>query len=286
MHKNTEHISRLFSSIFRRTNGVICKALLLPALIAVLGLSSCTVPKHMVYLEDITETTPMNISTGKELVVEPNDQLSIIVSSRDPELSALFNLPIVTHVAGASTLGGYTQQVATYNVSANGDIVFPYLGEVEVAGLSRRQVAEKIKNELIQKKLLNDPVVTVDFSNIFFSVSGEVSKPGRFKLDREEMTIFDALSCAGDLTVYGKRENVKVMRRENGQQKVYVVDLTNGSELAKSPVFYIKQNDVIYVSPNDTRMRHSTVNGNNVISASFWLSLASVLSTICVLIFK
>lgn len=122
--------------------------------------------------------------------------------------------------------------------------------------------------------------------NLSVNVMGEVNRPGRYNIDKDHLTILDALSQAGDLTIYGKREKVLVLRNENGKQRVYDINLCSADHLYSSPVYYLQQNDVVYVEPNDTKARQSTVNGNNVRSTSFWISLASLLTTISVLIFK
>ena len=122
--------------------------------------------------------------------------------------------------------------------------------------------------------------------NLGIAVMGEVNRPGRYNIDKDNITILDALSLAGDLTIFGKREKVLVLRREDGRQRVYGVNLCSAEYLYSSPVYYLQQNDVVYVEPNDTRARQATVNGNNVRSTSFWISLTSLLTTIAVLIFK
>lgn len=152
--------------------------------------------------------------------------------------------------------------------------------------MTREEVAVYIKKELQSHDLIKDPVVTVEFMNLSVNVMGEVNRPGRYNIDKDHLTILDALSQAGDLTIYGKREKVLVLRNENGTQRVYGINLCSADHLYSSPVYYLQQNDVVYVEPNDTKARQSTVNGNNVRSTSFWISLASLLTTISVLIFK
>jgi polysaccharide export outer membrane protein len=176
--------------------------------------------------------------------------------------------------------------VSSYTVNSDGNIDFPIIGTIHIGGLTRSEISEKIKQELLTRQLLKSPVVTVDFRNAYFSVSGEVNAPGRYLIDRDQLTVIDALAKASDLSIYGDRATVKVIRTENGKQKAYMLDLTSAEQLASSPAYYIQQSDVIYVSPNKTRARQSTVNGNNLISYSFWLSLASVLTSMAVLIFK
>ena len=156
----------------------------------------------------------------------------------------------------------------------------------KIQGLTRRQLIELIQDKLKKGDYIKDPVVTVEFMNLTVSVLGEVANPGRFNIDKDRLTLLDALSMAGDLTVYGKRENVLVQREENGKKTLYRVNLNSGYDLYASPVYYLQQNDIVYVEPNSVRARQSTVNGNNVRSTSFWLSLASLLTTITVLIVK
>lgn len=151
---------------------------------------------------------------------------------------------------------------------------------MHVADLSREQVAEKIKKSLIAASLVKDPVVTVGFSNLHYSVMGEVARPGQFAIEDEKVTILDAISNAGDLTINGVRDDVMVLRQENGHQKIYKVNLCSGKDIFSSPAYYLQQNDVVYVSPNDTKKRSSTLNGNTVQSTGFWLSLSSLAVTI------
>jgi len=223
-----------------------------------------------------------------QITAMSGDKISIIVNSKDPELADMFNLPITAHRVGQpmNSSHNYNQQVSSYTVDSKGDIDFPVLGKIRVAGLKREQIAAVVKNELVEKNLVKDAVVIVEFMNMGVSVMGEVNRPGRFSIDRDFLTLLDALSMAGDLTIYGKRENVLVIRRENGAETHYRVNLCDSESLLSSPVYYLRQNDQVYVEPNDVRARQSTVNGNNVRSASFWMSLASVLTTISVLIFK
>ncbi|MGN1226145.1 MAG: polysaccharide biosynthesis/export family protein, partial [Candidatus Cryptobacteroides sp.] len=170
--------------------------------------------------------------------------------------------------------------VQGYAVSEDGCIDFPCLGRIEVAGKTREEIAAYVKQRLVDEGLVQDPTVTVEYLNLKVSVLGEVNRPGRVNIDRDEYTILDALSAVGDLTIYGRRENVKVVRAENGVRNTYVVDLCSAQDLFSSPVYYLQQNDMIYVEPNDVRARQSTVNGNNVRSTSFWISLASLLTSV------
>lgn len=253
---------------------------------SLLLLTACGMPKDIVYFQDLETEKVLEIDHNYSIVAKPNDELSIIVTCQNPELASIFNLPLVTTLAGRGSSMAYNQQVATYTVDKNGNINFPVLGELKVEGLTRAEISVMIKDKLVSEKLLDAPVVSVSFVNVFYSVTGEVAKPGRFALDRDRMTVLDALANAGDLTIYGDRVGVKVLRREGGILKTYNIDLTDAEKVSKSPAYIIQQDDVIYVTPNPARGRMSTVNGNNLISTSFWISVASVLTSVCVLIFK
>lgn len=252
---------------------------------AVLLLGSCAAPK-IAYFKDMQPGIAVKVLNPLDIRVQPKDKISILVNSKDPLLMDLFNLPIISRQIGTRSGTSGSQGMSGYTINKYGDIDFPVLGYIHVAGMTREEIASCIKEELISKNLVKDPVVTVEFMNLTISVLGEVANPGRFNIDQDRLTLLDALSMAGDLTVYGKRENVLVQREENGQKTLYQVNLNSGYDLYVSPVYYLRQNDVVYVEPNNTRARQSTVNGNNVRSTSFWLSLASLLTTITVLIVK
>ena len=133
---------------------------------------------------------------------------------------------------------------------------------------------------------MKDPVVIVDFLNHGVSVLGEVSRPGRITFDRDRFTLLDAIAGAGDLTIQGKRTDVLVLRYENGKQTAHRVDLTDSQSLLNSPVYYLQQDDVVVVSPNDVRKRQTTANGSTPLTPGFWISIASLLTTVAVLIWK
>lgn len=268
----------------------ICLLLILLSVVA--ALSSCGSSKQVVYFQDLKlGETEFKLPEIKTITVRPEDKISIIVNSRDPQLTDLFNLPYVSRQLGQSLrTNGITvsnnQGVSAYTIDTNGEIDFPVLGKMYVAGMKREEIAEYIKNELIKENLVKDPVVTVEFANLCISVLGEVNNPGRFSIDRDRLTVLDALSMAGDLTIYGNRYKVMVLRQEGDVQRFYGIDLTSGEHVYTSPAYYLQQNDVVYVEPNAVKARQSTVNGNNVRSTSFWISLASLLTSIGILIFN
>lgn len=248
-------------------------------------LGSCATPR-VAYFTDMKQGTAEQVLNPLEIRVRPEDKISILVNSKDPLLMDLFNLPIISRQIGSSSGTSNSQGVSGYTINRDGDIDFPVLGKIHVEGMTREEIAAHIKDKLKTQNLVKDPVVTVEFMNLTVSVLGEVAHPGRFNIDKDRLTLLDALSMAGDLTVYGKRENVLVQREENGKKVLYKVNLNSGYDLYASPVYYLQQNDIVYVEPNSMRARQATVNGNNVRSASFWMSLASLLTTITVLIVK
>lgn len=262
-----------------------CKTLSL--ILMVLAAVSCSTPKGISYFQDLQPgVTELTITDPVEIKVGPKDKLSILVNAQDPKLTNMFNLPILSQQIGLETTSHTTRGVSGYTVDNNGYINFPVLGQVKVEGMTREQIAAYLTDQIREKELIKDPVVTVEFMNLGVSVLGEVNKPGRISINRDNMTILDALSEAGDLTIFGTREKVLVLRQENGKQRVYGVNLCSADQIYSSPVYYLQQNDVVYVIPNDTKSRQSTVNGNTVRSTSFWISLASLITSIAVLIAK
>lgn len=246
-----------------------------------LALSACGAPQQIAYFQDFNQNPDTLINLKSAVITaKPTDKLYIGVKSKDPQISQLFNL------TGTATTSTVVKDAYYYTVDSKGNIDFPVLGTLHVAGRTREQIAEEIKKVLVERNLVKDPVVTVSLTNLHYSVMGEVARPGQYEIEDEKVTILDALSKAGDLTIYGTREDVMVLRQENGHQKIYTINLCSGNSVFNSPVYYLQQNDVVYISPNKTKARQSTVNGNNVRSTSFWISLASLATSVAVLIKK
>ena len=255
---------------------------------------SCATPGNIAYFQDLGNDVALAPAQAQPIRLKPADQISIVVSSRDPQVTAMFNLPYYTNRLGGSqsldvTSGSAlsnSQGISVYTIDGKGYIDFPIIGQIQVAGLTREQAAERVKQLLIDSKQIKDPVVTVEFMNLTVDVLGEVARPGRFRIDRDGFTVLDALSLAGDLTINGQRENVLLIRRDGQNERSYAIDLTNSSSLYSSPAFYLQQGDLIYVTPNDKRQRESTVNGNNVRSTSFWFSAASLATSVILLVLR
>lgn len=241
--------------------------------------SACNSTKEVVYLQDVVPLKQQDIERKYEVFIHEDDLLSIIVSSKDPELALPFNMPMVTYQLGNMNVN--QQNVLGYLVDVNGDIDFPILGKLHVAGLSRLELRDLIKEKLISGDYIKDPVVTVQFLNYKVSVMGEVAHPGSFTITGDRITLLEALSMAGDLTIYGRRDRVAVIREENGKRTILFHDLRS-SDIFTSPCYYLQQNDIVYVEPNKAKAGQRDINQNN--SVSVWLSAVSVLAAVASLL--
>ncbi len=262
-----------------------------------LMLGGCAAPKNVTYFQEFENLSVQDVAQNVQFRVRPDDKLSIIVYTKDDQLDRLFNLGMVSTrntqfsaQSGTSArfkaFAGSAESYSSYTVSKSGTIDFPVLGVIKIEGMTREEVAAFIKGELEARNLVADPVVIVEFLNFGVNVLGEVRVPARYDINSNDITLLDALTLAGDLNITADRENVMVLREENGKMEVYTVDLTKGKDLLKSPVYYLRQGDTVYVGPNSMRKRSTTVNGNQALSASFWVSVASLLTSVAVLVFK
>ena len=241
--------------------------------------TSCASSKKVVYLQDVVPLKQQDIEQKYEVYVHNDDLLAIMVNSKNPELALPFNMPMVTYQLGSES--GGQQRVLGYLVDTNGDIDFPILGKLHVAGLTRLQLTDMIKQRLIDEDLIKDPIVTVQFLNYKVSVMGEVNRPGSFNISGDRITLLEALSMAGDLTIYGRRDRVAVIREKDGKRTILMHDLRS-SDIFNSPCYYLQQNDIVYVEPNKAKAGQSEINQNK--SVGVWLSAASILVSIASLI--
>lgn len=241
--------------------------------------SACNSTKEVVYLQDVVPLKQQDIERKYEVFIHEDDLLSIMVNSKDPELALPFNMPLITYQIGSESSG--QQRVLGYLVDTNGDIDFPILGKLHVAGLSRLELRDLIKEKLISGDYIKDPVVTVQFLNYKVSVMGEVARPGSFTITGDRITLLEALSMAGDLTIYGRRDRVAVIREKNGKRTILFHDLRS-SDIFTSPCYYLQQNDIVYVEPNKAKAGQRDINQNN--SVSVWLSAVSVLAAVASLL--
>ena len=246
-------------------------------------LSACSTPKNYNYLQDLTNGQVITTSIDGTIRLQPKDQISILVKSKDPLMSNLFNKGITTSIKAGQTEGN--MYVTGYTLGPDGYIDFPVLGKILLKGMTRYEAEQTIQKRL-QEDQLKDANVTVEFSNLSFTVTGEVDEPGVYPIQKDAVTLLEALGKAGDISVYGKRDSVMVVRDINGTKKAYVLSLTSAKDFLSSEAYYVRQNDIIYVKANDTKARQSMASGNETRTISFWLSIASVLTTIAVLVFK
>ena len=247
---------------------------LLPMLAVIVLLASCSSQKKVTYFNDLGAGSSVAIAPMQEIKLKPGDKFSVHVNSKDKELVAPLNLSLTSQTSG-------TQQTQlAFTVDREGNIDFPQLGTIHVEGMTRDDLAKHLKNKIVGNRIALDAVVLVEFKNHQISVIGEVNKPGKYNIEKDYITILDAISMAGDLTIQGQRNNITVLREEQGQQKAYSINMNDAAQLHSSPVYYLQQNDIVYVEPNKAKAGQSTINGNTVRSTSFWMSLASLVLTV------
>lgn len=233
--------------------------------------NSCGSRKNMVYLQN--DSTQINTLYEQYIPkIQVNDILTVVVTAADPKVTAPFNP--VSSVANSNMAQSVDMALRpTYTVDSNGDITLPMLGKIRVVGLTRVQAIEKLRVELGQ--YIKDPGVNINFNNFRISVLGEVARPGSFTMPTERVTVLEALSMAGDLTIRGIRHNVLLIREINGQKTMHRLDLTKQNTI-NSPYYYLAQNDVIYVEPNKAQINNSKLGANSNII----ISIASLLITV------
>ena len=247
-------------------------------------LSSCGSVKDIAYFQNRVVNHPEQIDKHAGIVIQPKDMLSIVVSSRNPELVAMFNLPVISYQAGSEVVtSSYQQRLMGYVVDNDGMIDFPVLGPIKVSGFTRWELSELIKNKLINDGLLTDAVVTVEFMNFKVSVIGEVNAPGTFAIEGDKVTVLQAISLARDLTIFGMRENVTVIREREGERTMYEINLCDVS-MFDSPAYFLQQNDIVYVQPSEIKARQSTTDDKTLRMSSIFVSGGSLLVSIATLI--
>lgn len=241
---------------------------------------SCASKKDILYYQNIDNVNIQQNTSSYEVKIQPDDLLIIIVSAEDPEIAVPFNL---TTVAVASTgrpdlaTGQLTTQ--TYLVDRGGYIEFPVLGKLYIGGLARSEVIQLLKQKI--GVYIKNPIINLRITNFKVSVQGEVVSPGTYSINSERITLTEALSMAKDLTIYGKRNNILVIREVNGVKTYNRIDITK-ADFINSPFYYLSQNDVIYVQPNRTKVNASAVGPNT----SVIISAISILISLSVIIFK
>ena len=218
--------------------------------------ASCVNTKNVAYFNDVPDSTLIAAKAGLEPIIQKKDILSIAVSSLSNEATILFNMPNLPASPTAATSN--TSQTAGYLVGEDGTVKFPILGEIPAAGLTQKQLENNITQLLIDKKLLFDPIVTARFLNFRVTVLGEVARPGVVYVPSEQISILEAIGDAGDLTIFGKRDNIILIRQEGGNKLVKRLSL-NSSKILQSPYYFLKSNDVIYVEPGKSKVASTSI---------------------------
>ena len=254
------------------------------AALTVVILASCGSTKNVAYIQN-SDTVDLSRSNYLyDARIMPKDILTITVNTVNPEASAPFNLIVSSTLStGGSQNIGSGRALQTYLVDNRGCIEFPVLGNLEVGGLTKSMCEKMIHDKIMPYLNANEnPVVTVRMSNYKISVLGEVNRPGMFTVGNEKINIFEALAQAGDLTIYGVRDNVKLIREhDNGHKEVYVLNL-NDANIISSPYYYLQQNDIVYVEPNKVKSRNSAIGT----STTIWFSATSILISLTSLLYN
>jgi polysaccharide export outer membrane protein len=243
----------------------------LAALCFIVLFISCGSRKEVVYYQDIDTISHQDKSNSYEIRIQPDDLLMITVSAQDPEVVIPFNV-------GSSSVSGL-QSAPTYMVDFNGNIEFPVLGSLKVSGSLRSEVLKMLKEKL--SVYVKNPIVNLRITNFKVTVQGEVSAPGTYPIASERITLIEAMSMAGDLTIYGKRDNILIIREIDGVKTHNRVDITK-TEFIHSPYYYLAQNDVIYVEPNKSKISGANIGP----TTGLIFSVTSILITVVALILR
>ena len=247
--------------------------------LSLLALASCSTVSKVGYLRDLNPGESLAMQAARQLILKPGDRLRIHVFSRDRELASLFNLY-------ENNGGGGQNSYLPYTIDNEGNIDMPIIGFLHVAGLTRLELADQIKFRLLSAKLLIDPTVIVDYADMAYYALGELNRPGRIQIPRDQLTLMEAVALAGDLTINGRRDNVLILRTENGVQTSYQVDLTSTDSVYSSPAYYLQQNDIIYVEPNIQRANQSELLANQIRTPGFWFSTVSSVASMVLLVLR
>jgi polysaccharide export outer membrane protein len=239
--------------------------------------TGCTTQKKLAYFNTVTASSAESINAQlknerADARILTDDRLSITVSALDPNAVAIYNLPFVSFASPGSDQIYASPVLQSYLVNSQGNINFPVLGEIHVGGLTKLEIENLIIDKL-KVYLKEAPLVTVRIVNYRISVLGEVTKPGSFVVSNEKINLLEALAMAGDLTIYGMRDNVKLIRTgQDNKQEIITMDL-NKAETVLSPYYQLQQNDIIYVTPNKTKAKNSDIGTNT----GLWFSATSIL---------
>lgn len=245
-------------------------------LLVVISVASCASRKNLAYVQNAEQMSNVENFYSFEPTLKVDDLLSIIVAAETPEVTIPFNLP---QIQGNYEIGNNQNGIKTYLIDANGFIDFPVIGNIQLGGLSRTEAVKKLE-EAVSIYIIN-PSINLRILNYKVSIIGEVQNPGSFPLQSERITLLEALSMAGDLTIYGRRDNILIIREMNGKKLFNRVDITS-ADFINSPFYYLTQNDQIVVEPNKARMDASAVGPNIPI----FISALSILVSLSIILFR
>lgn len=245
-------------------------------LLSTIFVCSCGDANKITLIEDIQPNISVRIQEPRPIRLQVGDRLNVNVHSRDKELVEMFN---VNTSAGGGQGGG------VYTVDASGHIEMPIIGSLSVKGLTRTELQDMVKYKLLASKLVRDPIVRVEFVDLNYYTLGEAGYSPH-QIDRDQITILEALSEIGGISTEGKHTNLLVLRTIDGKQTPYEVDITNTASLYSSPVYYLQQNDVIYARPTQTKINNTSLYGNQMRTPTFWFSLFNSILTLTVLFSK
>ncbi|MGY0425858.1 MAG: polysaccharide biosynthesis/export family protein [Polaribacter sp.] len=248
--------------------------LLLSSLILSLVFSSCVSRKEIAYLQ-FDQIDQASVRNNYKTVFKPDDLLQITVSSDNLEAVKPFNLPAVTYATTTNSVIGTPQQ-QSYLIDSKGEIDFPILGKLRLGGLTREKAINLLKNKL-DPAYIKNPTINIRISNFKITVQGDVRKPGTYNISNERVSILDAIGLAGDLNISGRRDNILVLREERNKKVQYRVDLRS-NKILTSPVFYLQQNDIVYVEPNKAKIQSASYNQNTGLFISIGAVLISLIS--------
>lgn len=252
-------------------------------LAAALFLGSCSGTKNVAYFQNSDQVSLESSKVQYDARIMPKDQLTITVSTTDPEASVPFNMTVNTAVTTTSRSTYSQPMLQAYLVDNEGYIQFPIVGALRVGGLTKSEAEQLIRQKISPFMAEGaNPIVTVRMFSYSISVLGEVARPGTFAVSREKITILEALAQAGDLTIYGVRDRVKLIREDaNGKKSIHVLNL-NDANIIKSPYYYLQQNDVVYVEPNKVKAQNSAVGS----MTTLWFSATSILISLTSLLYN
>lgn len=255
------------------------------AVVAMTLLCSCHSRQKIVYIQNADHQGVYQQTTSYEARIAPDDQLSILVTCSDLLLAVPFNLqrPQAPLSEGGSTNTNYQDNDNLYyHVDAQGCIQFPTMGTLKVEGMTRSELSARLTDYLRSNGYIQDPLVNVSFVGAHYSVLGEVNQPGRYQMSHERITVLEALAAAGDMTIFGERDKVRLVRRGQAQEQVVTLDLRDPA-LLSSPYYYMRHGDVLYVEPSGTRAANREVSSLQNLAISVTSILITVVSLIVTL---